>query len=82
MAASPLYGCSDREALSPSRILPHMGQLGMATDEVRMSYKRRLLARVVLLIVLMLQCSLQARAQGAASPDLSFHASGFELTPP
>lgn len=65
--------------LPPSRILPDMGQLGMATDEVRMSYflcKRRLLARVVLLFVLMLQCSLQARAQAAASADRHFETTG------
>lgn len=69
----PLHGCSDREALTPSRILPDMGQLGMATDEVRMSnflWNRRLLAIVVLLIGFALQCSLQARAQAAASADL------------
>lgn len=79
MDPSRLHGCSDREALTPSRILPHMGQRGMATDEVRMSnflWKRRLLARVVLLIGFMLQCSLLARAQAAASADLRFESIG------
>ena len=50
-----------------------MGQLGIASDEVRMSCflsKRWLLARVILLIVFMLQFPLQARAQGAAPADM------------